>query len=271
MTTIRVTDVLDKRLKVFSNLTNHQLRNRLDPKRGLLIAESEIAIRVALEEGVQPISFLLDERKHQAMRDVLEGIPDEVPVYVLPPKEAERLTGFSVTRGALCAMRRPCLPTVETILDDARHVVVLEGMTDASNVGSAMRNAAALGADAVLVAPNCADPLCRRAVRVSMGNVFRIPWCIVPRPWPADAMRLLGERGFVRVALALEEDAKVLSKAGLGLDESSLVAVFLGTEGTGLTPEVIEACDVSAIIPMAHGVDSLNVASAGAIAMWELF
>lgn len=271
MTTIRVADVVDNRLKMFSALTNHQLRNRLDPERGVLIAESEIAIRVALEEGVEPLAFLLDERKLQSMDDALRDVDDRVPVYVLPPKEAERLTGYKVTRGALCAMRRPTPPSVEELVACTRRVVVLEGMTDAANVGSAMRNAAALGADAVIVAPNCADPLCRRAVRVSMGNVFRVPWTWALKPWPDRLMEAMGSAGFVRVALALTQDARPLSEVRANLAGRERTALFLGAEGSGLTNEVIHACDLSAVIPMSRGVDSLNVASAGAIAMWELF
>ncbi len=271
MTTIRVLDADDARLDMFTSLTNHQLRNRLDPGRGILVAESEIAIRVALEEGVEPLAFLLDERKLRAMGDILEGVRDDVPVYVLAPEEAERLTGYRVTRGALCAMRRPLNPDLESLLKRARRVVVLEGLTDASNVGAAFRNAAALGADAVLVAPTCADPLCRRAVRVSMGNVFRVPWTLAPRPWPGVLADALGEEGFVRLALALGDDAVSLREAAGLVGPDGKVALFLGAEGPGLTSEVIEGCDASVIIPMARGTDSLNVAAASAVAMWELF
>ena len=271
MTTIRVPDADDARLDVFTNLTNHQLRNRVDPGRGVLVAESEIAIRVALEEGVEPLAFLLSEKKLSAMADVLAGVRDDVPVYVLTPEEAERLTGYRVTRGALCAMRRPVNPDLAALLANACRVVVLEGLTDASNVGAAFRNAAALGADAVVVAPTCAVPLCRRAVRVSMGNVFRLPWTFAPRPWPGESVRALGEAGFIRLALALSDDAVSLRDARGLAGPHGKVALFLGAEGPGLTSEVIEGCDASVIIPMAHGTDSLNVAAASAVAMWELF
>ena len=271
MTTIRVPDFDDVRLKVFTDLTNHQLRNRIDPQQGLCIVESELAIRVALEEGVTPVAFLLDERKLAAMGDVLEEVPDEVPVYVLPPDEAERITGYRVTRGALCAMRRPQRPELTQLFEHASRVVVLEGMTDASNVGATFRNAAALGADVVVVAPTCADPLCRRAVRVSVGNVLRVPWAMAPRPWPGALMDALACKGFIRLALALREDAVSLAHAADVMGKKGKVALFLGAEGPGLTHKVIDACDASVIIPMSRGVDSLNVAAAGAVAMWSLF
>lgn len=271
MTIIRVANANDMRLNVFINLTNHQLRNRLDPERSLLVAESQTAIRVALEEGIEPVAFLLDERRLQTMGDVLEGLSDDVPVYVLPPDEAAQLTGYRVTRGALCAMRRPAQPLLDDLLAASRRLVILEGMTDASNVGSTFRNAAALGADGVVVAPTCADPLCRRAVRVSMGNVFRVPWTFAPKPWPNELIRALKEHGFVRLALALREDALSLADVRTSLGDSARIAFFLGAEGPGLTSSVIGSCDKSVIIPMAHGVDSLNVAAAGAVAMWELF
>ena len=269
MTTIRVLDVHDSKLKVFTSLTNHQLRNALDPERGVCIVESETAIRVALEEGVEPLSFLLDERKHAAMADVLANVSDEVPIYVLQPEEAEKLTGYRVTRGVLCAMKRPASQDMDLLLADAGRVVVLEGMTDASNVGATFRNAAALGADAVIVAPTCADPLCRRAVRVSMGNVFRVPWIRVGSGWPAETVEALRKHGITSLALALRPDAITLQEAAARRGER--LALFLGAEGSGLTHEVLDACDASVIIPMSRGVDSLNVAAAGAVAMYALF
>lgn len=268
MTIQRLDHAGDPRLNVYSGLTNHQLRNRLDPERAILIAESQIAIRTAIEAGARPLSFLLDERMARAMADVIGDLPEDVPVFVLPPEEAARMTGYRVTRGALCAMRRPELPDAEALLDAARRVVVLEGLTDASNVGATFRNAAALGADAVLVAPDCADPFSRRAVRVSMGNVLRIPWAYAPRPWPDEAARLLHGRGVACLALALTPDAVPLDEVA---PPSGKVALFLGAEGTGLKRTTIARCDQAVVIPMARGVDSLNVAAAGAIAMWQLF
>lgn len=269
MSTLRLLDVSDSRLSVFTALTNHQLRNALDPQRGIAIVESQIAIRAALARGVEPVAFLLDERRLETMADVLAQVGEDVPVFVLPPEQAERLTGYRVTRGALCAVRRPPAIGVGELLDGASRVVVLEGITDTSNVGAVFRNAAALGADGVIVAPTCADPWSRRAVRVSMGNVFVVPWARATGDWPRDAFEELRGRGFSCHALALEDDA-------VALDDPSLVrakkrALFFGSEGRGLSREVLDACDRSVIIPMANGVDSLNVAASSAVAMWQLF
>ncbi len=269
MTILRLSDTTDSRLKAYTSLTNHQLRNSLDPARGVAIVESQIAIRVALAHGVEPLSLLLDERRVETMADVLEGLPSDVPVFVLPPEEAQRLTGYRVTRGALCAVRRPALPSMANLLDDAQRVVVLEGITDTSNVGAVFRNAAALGADTVIVAPSCADPFSRRAIRVSMGNVFLIRWSYAEGPWPYSLFDELEARGFVRIALALDDNA--CSLRGMREQVGERVALFFGAEGSGLSEEVIGGCDKTAIIPMASGVDSLNVAASTAVAMWELF
>ena len=269
MTILRLTHISDERLEVYASLTNHQLRNSLDPRRGVLIAESEIVVRVAIGHGIEPISMLLDERKVPSMSDVVDGLPPHVPVFVLPEEEMRKLTGYKVTRGVLCAMRRPARPSLAELLEDARNVVVLEGMTDTSNVGAIFRNAAALGADAVVVAPNCADPLSRRAVRVSMGNVFLVPWARAERPWPETCLEQLAARGVTCVALALQPGALELDDPMLKRGDRR--ALFFGAEGTGLDRKTIEACDMTAIIPMSHGVDSLNVAASSAVAMWELF
>ena len=269
MTILRLAHENDERLEPYVSLTNHQLRNSLDPKRGILIAESEIVVRVALDHGVEPISMLLGERKVNAMHDVVDRLPPNVPVFVLPEDEMRKLTGYRVTRGVLCAMRRPVCPTLKELLATARNVVVLEGMTDTSNVGAIFRNAAALGADAVVVAPTCADPLSRRAVRVSMGNVFLVPWTRVTRPWPDECFEQLRSEGFACAALALRPDACELGDSVLRREKR--LALFFGAEGTGLDRKTIEACDKTVIIPMSHGVDSLNVAASSAVAMWELF
>lgn len=268
MTILRLNHIADTRLEVYVELTNHQLRNALDPQRGLAIVESEIAIRTAIANGAKPQSFLLDERKLEAMEDLLTTVSDDVPVFVLPPDEAQKLTGYRVTRGALCAVRRPVLPSMEELLAEARRLVLLEGITDTSNVGAIFRNAAALGADAVLVAPTCADPLSRRAIRVSMGNVFGIPWCRTEGRWPINAMDMLRDAGFRRIALALDEKAVSLEDVCPSGDR---MALLFGTEGSGLTANTLALCDQTVIIPMAHGVDSLNVAASSAVAMWELF
>lgn len=269
MTIIRLHDIDDTRLDVYTSLTNHQLRNALDPKRGIVIVESEIAIRVALAHGVAAESFLLDERKLQSMDDVLETLPSDVPVFVLPPDIAEKLTGYRVTRGALCAMRRPSQPSVRDLLASSRRVVVLEGITDTSNVGAVFRNAAALGADALVVSPTCADPLSRRSVRVSMGNVFLLPWVRAQGPWPTTLANELHTLGFDCLALALDDDACNLDH--VGRSKSGRRALFFGSEGTGLDAQTIAACDRTVVIPMRRGVDSLNVAASSAVAMWELF
>lgn len=269
MATIRMSKLADTRLDVYRKLTNHQLRAIQETRHGVLIAESEIAIRVAVEAGVRPLSFLLSERKLLAMADVLDTVGDDVPVFVLPPDQAEQLTGYRVTRGALCAMERPAPMPMEDLAVSSRRLVLVEGITDTSNVGAIFRNAAALGADGVLVAPTCADPLARRAVRVSMGNVFRVPWCRAEGAWPSDALAMLHAHGFACLSLALADDA-------VALDDPSLrslgrVALCFGSEGTGLSREMLDGCDKKVIIPMAHDVDSLNVAASSAVAMWQLF
>ncbi|MDO4798627.1 MAG: RNA methyltransferase [Coriobacteriales bacterium] len=269
MATLRMSTLADKRLEVYTKLTNHQLRSAWECEHGIMIVESQIAIRVALEARMRPLSFLLSEQRLQAMADVVDSLDDDVPVFVLPPDQMERLCGFRVTRGALCAMERPRPLSVDQLLDEARRLVVVEGVTDTSNIGAIFRNAAALGADGVLVAPTCADPLVRRAIRVSMGNVFRVPWCRADGAWPTHAMNALSERGFLRLALALASDAVSLDDPSLR--EASKVALCFGSEGAGLTQAVLDACDKKVIIPMAHGVDSLNVAASSAVAMWELF
>ena len=269
MTILRLTDISDQRLKVYTGLTNHQLRNSLDPSSGITIVESQIAIRVALAHGMNPVSFLLDERRLDTLSDVLDTLPDDVPVFVLPTDVAQQLTGYRVTRGALCAMRRPKLPAMEDLLAQANKVVVLEGITDTSNVGAVFRNAAALGADAVIVAPTCADPLSRRAVRVSMGNVFLVPWTYASKPWPRSLFETLEQGGFTSLALALAEGATDLREMRGRVGQRR--ALFFGAEGNGLSDDVVRGCDRMVIIPMSNGVDSLNVAASSAVAMWELF
>ena len=264
----RVTTLEDPRLDVFCRLTSHQLRNALDPARGIAIVESEIAIRVALEHKLQSLALLLSEHRIDSMADVLEKLDPEVPVFVLPPDVAEKLTGYRVTRGALAAVRRPQEPDPRYLLRKARKVCVLEGITDTSNVGAIFRSAAALGVDAVFVAPTCADPLSRRAIRVSMGNVFLVPWTHFSGAWPQDAFEILRQEGFYTVALALSEQSVSLDDPSL--KEHERLAMLFGTEGNGLTQKAIDGCDATVRIPMAHGVDSLNVAAASAVTFWEL-
>lgn len=268
MAVLRVEDLSDPRLDMYCRLTSHQLRNALDPQRGVLIAESEIAIRVALANGVRPISLLLDENRLQSMSDVVSSLDDEAPVFIMSHELATRLTGYRVVRGALAAMWRPAPRNPGDLLRDARRVCVLENIVDTTNVGAIFRSAAALGVDAVLLAPNCCDPLSRRSVRVSMGNVFLVPWARMGGEWPSDCLGRLHDGGFTCAALALSDDSVSLGDPALrGIDR---LAMLFGTEGDGLTREAIGGCDITVRIPMSHGVDSLNVAAASAVAFWEL-
>lgn len=269
-TTVRLDTLDDERLDVYARLTEHQLRNRLDPARAVLIAESRLVVSVALSAGVEPLSFLLDEQHLMTCSDLLALAGPEVPAFVLPEGEMSRLTGYKVTRGFLCAMRRPRPRSVSEVLKGARHVAVLEGLVDATNVGAIFRSAAALGADAVLLSPTCADALSRRTVRVSMGTVFQVPWARASREeWPTTSLGTLREAGFECLAMALEPGA-------VPIDDLSLVgggrrALLFGCEGYGLTREALAACDRAVVIPMTNGVDSLNVAASSAVAFWQLF
>lgn len=254
-------------LDAFARLTEAQLRNRKEPEKGIFIAESPKVIERALNAGYDPLSFLMEE-KHitgQASQ-LLERCPG-VPVYTGPLELLSQLTGFPLTRGILCAMRRPLLPTVEQLCQNARRVAVLEGVSDPTNVGAIFRSAAAMHMDAVLVTPNCCDPLYRRCVRVSMGTVFQIPWTRIPQ-WPEGGLEQLKALGFRTVALALTPDA--VSIEAPGLHQAPKLALLLGTEGDGLARTTIAGCDDTVCIPMSHDVDSLNVAAASAVAFWEL-
>ena len=268
---IEITDLADPALDVYARLTEAQLRNRLRPEDGLFIAESPKVIGYALDAGYAPVSLLLERRHIAGKAAPLLARVGEVPVYTAEPALLERLTGYPLTRGVLCAMRRRPLPGAEALCRDARRVAVLEGIVDTTNIGAIFRSAAALGVDAVLLSPSCCDPLNRRAVRVSMGTVFQVPWTYLgdsPADWPEAGLKRLKALGFESVALALSDDS-------LDIDDPALasrprLALVLGTEGDGLAPATIARCDFTARIPMAHGVDSLNVAAAGAVAFWEL-
>ncbi len=267
---VRLSDLSDGRLDVFARLTNNQMRGDLVSEGGVLVAESRMVVEVALEEGVEPLAFLVDERDVDSSLDLLSRASDDVEAYVLPHEQIELLTGFRLTRGLLCAMRRPRSLTVGEALEGARRVVVVEDLVDVSNVGALFRNAAALGADAVILSPRCADPLSRRSVRVSMGCVFKLPWARAARgDWPGTTLSALREQGFSTIALALEPGA-------VALDDPALLAagrraLLFGSEGYGLSRSALKACDHTAIIPMARGVDSLNVAASSAVAFWQLF
>ncbi|NHA68956.1 TrmH family RNA methyltransferase [Phycicoccus flavus] len=262
-----VQDPRDPRLEDYVGLTDVALRRRLEPAGGLYVAESEKVIRRALGAGHRPRSFLMARRWLTDLADVVaDAEAAGVPVYVGEHDVIERLTGFHLHRGALAAMHRPTLPSLADVLDGARRVLVLEDVVDHTNVGAVFRSAAALGTDAVLVTPRCADPLYRRSVRVSMGTVFQVPWTRVD-PWPAgiEALRALG---FHVAALALAHDAVGLD--ALAADPPERLALVLGTEGDGLSRRTVAGVDTVVRIPMAGGVDSLNVAAAGAVAAWAL-
>ena len=270
---VALEDSADPRVAEFTSLTDVALRTKVEPEQGLYLAESSNVIRRAVAAGHRPRSFLLAPRWLESMRDVLiavGGDPDggAVPVYVAPEELLEELTGFHLHRGALASMHRPALPSVACVLEGARRVVVLEDLVDHTNVGACVRSAAALGIDAILVTPRCADPLYRRAVRVSMGTIFQVPWTRIA-PWP-DSITELRALGFQVAALALSDDSVALDEFAATLDDDARVALVLGAEGDGLSRRTIAACDAVVRIPMTGVVDSLNVAAAGAVAFWEL-
>lgn len=264
---IEITDFNDPALDVYARATENQLVNRADPANALFIAESPLVIGRALEAGCVPVSFLM-EPQHITGKgaELLARCAPEIPVYTAPLEVLTRLTGFHLTRGMLCAMRRPALPGVAEICANARRIAVLENVMNPTNLGAIFRCAAALGIDAVLLTAAGSDPLYRRASRVSMGNVFLVPWTYLPQDtdW-TDTLRHLG---FTTVAMALREDSLRLNDPLLL--QADKLAVVLGTEGDGLANDTIARCDHTVMIPMTHGVDSLNVAAAAAVAFYQL-
>lgn len=261
---IEVTDLTAPELDVYARLTEAQLRNRLEPDKGVFIAESPKVIATALDAGYEPLSLLMERRHIEGDAQPILARCGGIPVYTAERETLARLTGFELTRGVLCAMRRPRLPSVEEVCARARRVAVLEGIVDHTNVGAIFRSAAALGIDAVLVTPTCCDPFYRRAVRVSMGTVFQVPWTYLPEGWP-QTLRALG---FTTAAMALCDAS--LPIYAPQLKKADRLAVVLGTEGDGLAESTIAACDCTVRIPMTHGVDSLNVAAASAVAFYQL-
>ena len=264
---IEISDINAPELAVYSSLTEAQLKK----DEGLFIAESVKVIKVALDKGLQPVSFLMEERQIEGIgKEIIARVPD-VPVYTASREVLSAITGFELTRGLLCAMKRPEIQDLETVLKDAKRVAVLERLSDAVNVGAVFRSAAALGFDAVLLFHNCSEPLNRRTVRVSMGSVFLVPWAFFNKedfPLPENAVKFLKSKGFTTAAMALEDDS-------IGIDNPILksqdkLALFLGAEGDGLSKATINACDYTVKIPMYHSVDSLNVAAAAAVSFWEL-
>ena len=270
-TIIEVTDLSMPELEPFTRLTEAQLRNRLEPEKGIFIAESPKVILRALDAGYEPVSLLMEHRQLTGQGSGVLARCADIPVYTASRELLAELTGYPLTRGVLCAMRRPKLPSVEELCADARRVAVLEGIVDSTNIGAIFRSAAALNMDAVLVTPTCSDPLYRRAVRVSMGTIFQVPWTRIgeePSQWPNAGLQRLRSLGFRTAAMALSDDSVSIEDPRLLAEER--LAIVLGTEGDGLAARTIAACDYTVRIPMAHEVDSLNVAAASAVAFWQL-
>ncbi len=268
---IEITDFAAPELDAYARLTEAQLRNRLEPEKGIFIAESPKVISRALRAGYEPVSMLMERRhiENQAAEIITQC--EDIPVYTADRDLLAKLTGYELTRGILCAMRRPRLPDVEELCADARRIAVLEGIVDPTNIGAIFRSAAALNMDAVLVTPTCCDPLYRRAARVSMGTVFQVPWTRIgedPADWPQPGISRLHKLGFKTAAMALSSDSVTIEDERLMSEEK--LAIVLGTEGDGLSDSTIADCDYTVKIPMAHGVDSLNVAAASAVAFWQL-
>ena len=268
---IEITDFHAPELDPYARLTQNQLRNRLEPEKGIFIAESPKVIDRALDAGYKPVSLLMERRQITGPAAGILSRCGDAPVYTADREMLAELTGFELTRGVLCAFRRPAPRPVEELCKNARRVAVLEGIVDSTNVGAIFRSAAALNMDAVLINPSCCDPLCRRAVRVSMGTVFQVPWATLgdsPADWPEAGMARLHALGFKTAAMAL--DSRAVSIDDPALRAEPRLAIVLGTEGDGLARTTIAHCDYTVMIPMQHGVDSLNVAAAGAVAFWEL-
>ena len=268
---VPLADLSAPQLSPYVGLTHAQLRSRRDPQQGILIAESTNVISSALAAGCQPLSLLMEQRQLNTLpQDFLDRF-GAVPIYTAPSEMLSQLTGYELTRGILCAMRRPSLPSAQELCRTARRLVVLEHITDATNVGAIIRSAAALGMDGVLVTPSCCDPFYRRSLRVSMGTVFQIPWAWTGEDssqWPQPGLSQLKALGFQTVAMALNHRSIPIDHPALA--QADKLAIILGSEGNGLTEQTIAACDYVAQIPMCHGVDSLNVAPAGAVIFWQL-
>ena len=267
MSVIEITDFSAPELDVYARLTEAQLLNRFEPAKGMFIAESPKVIHRALDGGCQPVSLLMERKDIEgSAKEVIARCPD-IPVYTADEEVLCNLTGYHLTRGVLCAMRRPQLPTVEEICRKASRIVVLENVQNPTNVGAIFRSAAALGMDAVLLTPGCSNPLYRRSARVSMGTVFQIPWTFTGQ-WPGPGMEQLKSLGFKTAAMALSDNSVSIDDPALMAEER--IAILMGSEGDGLTDSTIANCDYTVKIPMYHGVDSLSVAAASAVAFWQL-
>ena len=268
---IEITDFHAPELDPYARLTQNQLRYRLEPEKGIFIAESPKVIDRALDAGYKPVSLLMERKQITGPAAGILSRCGDAPVYTADREMLAELTGFELTRGVLCAFRRPAPRPVEELCKNARRVAVLEGIVDSTNVGAIFRSAAALNMDAVLINPSCCDPLCRRAVRVSMGTVFQVPWGQLgetPADWPEKGMDILHSLGFKTAAMALSDRSVSIDDEQLAKEPK--LAIVLGTEGDGLAAGTIASCDYTVKIPMSHGVDSLNVAAASAVAFWQL-
>lgn len=268
---VEITDFHAPELDPYARLTQNQLRCRLEPEKGIFIAESPKVIDRALDAGYKPVSLLMERKQITGPAAGILSRCGDAPVYTADREMLAELTGFELTRGVLCAFRRPAPRPVEELCKNARRVAVLEDIVDSTNVGAIFRSAAALNMDAVLINPSCCDPLCRRAVRVSMGTVFQVPWGQLgetPADWPEKGMDILHSLGFKTAAMALSDRSVSIDDEQLAKEPK--LAIVLGTEGDGLAADTIASCDYTVKIPMSHGVDSLNVAAASAVAFWQL-
>ena len=268
---VEITDFHAPELDPYARLTQNQLRCRLEPEKGIFIAESPKVISRALDAGYEPVSLMMERRQITGPAAEILTRCGDAPVYTADRELLAGLTGFELTRGVLCAFRRPAPRSAEELCKAARRVAVLEGIVDSTNVGAIFRSAAALNMDAVLINPSCCDPLCRRAVRVSMGTVFQVPWAQLgetPADWPGQGLARLRAMGFKTAAMALSDRSVPIDDEALAAEPK--LAIVLGTEGDGLAHATIAACDYTVKIPMSHGVDSLNVAAASAVAFWQL-
>lgn len=268
---VEISDIHAPELDVYARLTEAQLRCRRTPEKGIFIAESDKVISHALDAGYTPLSLLMEKKQIDPLWDTLIARCGDIPLYTAPREVLSHLTGYALTRGILCAMRRPVLPTPEAVLEGKCRVAVLEGIVDPTNVGAIFRSAAALHMDGILLSPTCCDPFHRRAVRVSMGTVFQIPWCYLGNSsaqWPEAGMKFLRQQGFKTASMALSDRSVSIDDPELA--KTKKLAIILGTEGNGLLPETIAMSDYTVKIPMSHGVDSLNVAAASAVAFWQL-
>ena len=269
MNLIEIHEFSDPRLDIYSRLTEAQLMHANETQSSLFVAESPYVVERALDFGCEPVSFLMQKKHlHGLGLSLVERAGDQIPVFTAELPVLQQLTGFYMTRGILCAMKRPALPSPEEVLSGAKRIAVLERIMNPTNIGAIFRSAAGLNIDAVLLTFGCSDPLYRRSARVSMGAVFQVPWTILPYEWPDEGVQFLKQQGFATAALALSDDS--ISIADPVLLKEEKLALILGTEGDGLSSSTIADCDYTVRIPMSHGVDSLNVAAASAVAFYQI-